>query len=269
MAQINFSEKELLEMTPQEFRAIVKRGEYVGETTGVCRGFAQANLAVVPKDMAFDFLLFCNQNPRPCPVMDVTEPGDPHPKIMAPEADLRTDIPKYRVYRDGKLIAEPTDVMDYWRDDLVAFLLGCSIGFDWSLKAANIQYRLVGAYTTNISCVPAGPFRGPMVISSRIFKDSHDAIRAAQISSRLPMSHGKPVHIGDPSVIGIEDIYHPDVAAIEKPISPLKPGEVILHWGCGITPQAVAMKAKLPFMITHYPVNMFVTDRLSEELAVL
>lgn len=269
MAHKKLSEKELLEMTPNEFRAIVRKGEYVGPTTSACRGSAQANLAVVPKDLAFEFLLFCNRNPRPCPVMDVTEPGDPHPRLMAPNADLRTDIPRYRVYKNGKLIAEPTDVLDYWTDDLVGFLLGCSIGFDWCVQAANIPYRLVGAYTTKIECEPAGRFHGPMVISSRVFRNSHDAIRATQISSRLPLSHGEPIHIGDPAVIGIGDFLNPDMAAIEKPMMPISPHEVIVHWGCGITPQAIAMSANIPFMITHYPVNMFVTDRRSEELSVL
>lgn len=267
MTQNNLSDNELLAMTPHEFRSIVREGRYVGTTEGVCQGYAQANLAAVPKEAAFDFLLFCIRNPRPCPVLDVTELGNPHPRIIAPGADLRVDIPRYRVYENGGLIAEPTDVIGYWRDDLVAFLLGCSIGFDWSLKAANIQYRDIGVYTTSIRCIPVGQFRGPVVVSARVFSSAHDAVRAVQITSRLPASHGAPIHIGDPATIGIKDFYHPDVPA--EPVNPLQPNEVVLFWGCGITPQAVAIEAKLPFMITHYPVNMFVTDKLTEELAVL
>jgi len=269
MSENTNSETKFLEMTPKQFRKIVRRNEYVGPTIRVCRGSAQANLAAVPKEMAFEFLLFCNRNPRPCPVMDVTEPGDPHPRVMAPDADLRTDIPRYRVYENGKCIAEPMDVLEYWRDDLVGFLLGCSYGFDWSLQAANIEYRLIGAYTTKIECVPCGRLHGPMVVSSRVFKNSHDAIRATQISSRFPLSHGGPIHVGDPGLIGIESFQNPDVAAIERPMKSIGPKDVILHHGCGITPQAIAMRANIPFMITHYPANMFVTDKRSEELSVL
>jgi uncharacterized protein YcsI (UPF0317 family) len=143
------------------------------------------------------------------------------------------------------------------------------IGFDWSLAAVGLKYRLAGAYTTDLPCVPAGRFHGPMVVSARIFLNSRDAVKAIQISSRLLISHGPPIHIGDPAVIGIKDFYNPDVASVGGPIPPLQPGEVVLWWGCGITPQAVAMAAKLPFMITHFPINMFVTDMLAEELAVL
>jgi len=255
-------------MTPGEFRGIVRRGEYTGPTVEVCRGYAMANLAIVPKEYAFDFLLFCNRNPRPCPVLDVTDQGSPHPPLLAPEADLRTDLPKYRVYRDGQLIAEPTDVTDYWRDDLVAFLLGCSGSFDWILQAANIRYRVIGVYTTNIRCHPAGLFHGPMVVTCRLIKGAHDAVRAIQISSRHLMMHGPPVHIGDPAAIGIKDIYQPE-AFFHKPIAPQAPDEIAMFWGCGVTPQAVAIEAKLPFMITHCPTHMFITDRLSEELAVI
>jgi uncharacterized protein YcsI (UPF0317 family) len=269
MSKVKLSESDLRAMHPKEFRKLTRTGEWTDITTKVCQGYNQANLAIVPKEMAFEFLLFCDRNPRPCPVLDVTEPGDPHPRLVAPEADLRTDLPRYRVFENGKVIAEPTDVKEYWRDDLVGFLLGCSAGFDWSLRASNLDFRLIGAYTSNIECVPAGRFHGPMVISARVFKNSYDAVRATQISSRLPMSHGKPVHIGDPSVVGIQNLHKPDVAAIESPETPLKPGEIVLYWGCGITPQAVAMAAHIPYMITHYPVHMFVTDKLTEEQAIL
>jgi len=263
-----YSASELLEMTPREFRSTVRRGWYTGPTIGACRGYAKANLAIVPKDYAFDFFLFCNRNPRPCPVLDVTDPGSPHPTLLAPEADLRTDLPKYRVYEGGELIAEPVEVTDYWRDDLVAFLLGCAGSFDWILQASNVRYRLIGAYTTNIQCYPAGRFHGPMVVTCRLIKGSRDAVRAIQISSRHPTMHGPPVHIGDPGVIGINDLYQPEVF-FHRPISLQEPDEIAMFWGCGITPQAVAIEAKIPFMISHCPGHMFITDLLSEELSVM
>ena len=259
---------ELLGMSPNEFRRLVSRGEYTGPTVNVSRGYAMANLAIVPKEYAFDFLLFCNRNPRPCPVLDVTEPGSSHPPLLAPEADLRTDLPKYRVYKDGELIAEPTDITDYWRDDLVSFLLGCSGSFDWILQAAKVRYRLVGVYKTGIHCHPAGRFHGSMAVTCRFVKGSHDAVRTIQISSRHLVMHGPPVHIGDPAAIGIKDIYQPDVF-FSRSIALQASNEIAMFWGCGVTAEVVAIEAKVPFMITHCPAHMFITDLLSEELAVL
>lgn len=276
MNGVKFSESELAEMSPKDFRSLVRRGEWATPTIRYkekditpCRGYAEANLAIVPQDYAFEFLLFCRRNPQPCALLDVTEPGDPHPKLVAPEADLRTDLPRYRVFQDGALIDEPTDISNYWRDDLVAFLIGDSASFDWALIAANIQFRLTGAYVTNIPCVPAGRFHGPMVVTTRLFKTSYDAVRAIQVSSRHLAVHGPPVHIGDPAAIGIKDIYQPDMFSLSAPVAPQQPNEIVMHWGCGITPQTVALECKAPFMITHCPGHMFVTDRLAEELAVL
>ena len=167
---------EVKAMSPGEFRSLVRKGEWTDAAIEACQGYAQANLAVVPKEYAFDFLLFCNRNPRPCPVLDVTEVGEPHSKLMAPEADLRTDLSKYRVFKDGELIDEPTDVIKYWRDDLVGFLLGCSWTFVWALRAANISWRRYSAYLTTIPCVPAGRFQGHMVVSVRAFYNAHDAV---------------------------------------------------------------------------------------------
>lgn len=277
-----FGNDELAAMRPREFRNIVRRGDFVGVTEECCRGYVQANLVIIPKEPAFNFLLFCQRNPRPCPVLDVTETGDPHPKLVAPDADLRTDVPRYRVYKNGELIDEPTEITSYWNGELVAFLLGCSHSFQWALRAANVKYRLLGAYTSNIECASAGAFHGHMVVSGRLFKGAHDAIRAAQITSRHTHSHGPPIHIGDPAIIGIKDFYNPDVIneAVELAkdagkdtssivIAPQEPDEIAMFWGCGITPQIVAMESKISFMITHHPGNMFVTDRLSEELAIL
>ena len=274
MSQRTFSEEELEAMSPQEFHSITRRNGWAGNATEmICRGYCQVNLAIVPKDMAFDLIRFCERNPRPNYLLEVTEPGDPCPRLMAPDADLRTDLSKYRVYQDGKLVDEPTDISSYWRDDMVAFLIACSHTFDWVLKAANVKYRRGGAYKSSIECAPAGCIHGHMVVSSRFFEDSHNAVRAVQISSRHLAGHGAPVHIGDSSRIGIKDVCHPDIwspgDAVPLVIAPKQPDEVVMYWGCGITPQVAAMESKLPFMITHRPGNMFITNWLSEELALL
>jgi len=267
------TKERMLNMKPDEFRSMTRKGEWTDVTREVCRGYAVANLAIVPKDYAFEFLLFCNRNPRSCPVLDVTEPGDPRPKLVASKADLRTDLPKYRVFKDGEIIDEPTDVIKYWRDDLVSFLLGCSRTFAWALRTANISWRSYGTYRSIIPCTPAGRFHGPVVVGARGFYNSHDATRALQISSRYLLFHGPPIHIGDPAAIGIKDLDRPDplipmITTGDQFIpGPPKPGEVILWWGCGITPQAVALESKIPFMITHCPAYMFVTDWFVEEMA--
>lgn len=259
---------ELEKMAPTDFRRKVRRGEWTGPTSGICSGYAQANLAIVPKEFAFDFLLFCFRNSQPCPVIDITEPGDPHPKLLAPEADLRTDLPRYRVFKGGELIDEPTDITRYWRDDLVGFLLGCSYSFEWALKGADIQFRLLGAFTSNIQCSPVGCFKGPMAVTLRLIKGTADTVRAIQISSRMPAVHGAPVHIGNPEIIGIKDIYNADLFP-HPDVEPQAPNEIPVFWGCGITPQLVALKAKLPLMMTHRGGHMFVTDRPVESLAAL
>jgi len=269
MSKSVYSEEELLAMNPKDYRSLVRRGELTGPNINVCRGYAMANLAIVPKDCAFEFLLFCLRNSQPCGLIDVTEPGDPHPRFAAPEADLRTDLPKYRVFKDGECIDEPPDIIKYWQDDLVAFIIGCSASFDWALQAANVQSRLTGAYNSTIQCVPAGRFHGSMVVSCRFVKNGHDAVRATQISSRMRAVHGPPIYIGDPSAIGIKDLYHPEFGPI-KSVAPQKPDELALYWGCGITPQNIALESKVSFMITHSSEgHMFITDKLSEELATL
>jgi len=255
-------------MKPSEFRNLVRCCKWGDVTTNACRGYAQTNLVILPKSLAFEFLLFCNRNPNPCPVIEVTDPGEYHPTISAPQADLRTDLPKYRVFKNGEIIDEPVDIIQYWEEDLVAFLLGCSTNFDYILRKANVQYRYIGDHTTNIDCVPAGCFHGSMVVSTRLFKTSHDAVRAIQITSRNLAAHGPPVHIGNPEDIGIKDLYHPDMFSFNEHIEPIRSSETIMNWACGVTPQIVALSSKIPFMISHYPGYMFVTDKLSEELSV-
>ena len=269
MGTRSFTANELMEISPKDLRSIIRRGEWSGLTSGACRNYAQANLAVLPREYAFDFLLFCNRNPRPCYTLDVTEPGDPHPRLIAPDADLRTDLPKYRIFKDGQLVDEPTDATSYWGDDLVAFLIGCSWSFDWALAAANVSFRYLGDYTTDIPLARTGAFYGHMVCSCRVFPASYDAMRAIQISSRQIAFHGPPVHIGDPALIGVSNISQPDAFAPPRAVLPPKPHEIVMFWGCGVTPQIVAVERKVPFMITHCPGYMFITDRLNEELAVL
>jgi uncharacterized protein YcsI (UPF0317 family) len=248
-------------MTAPEARARMRQGEWTGSTAGIAPGVAQANLVVLPRDLAFDFLLFCTRNPKPCPLLDVTEPGSAEPRFAAAGADLRTDLPRYRVYRHGELVDEPLSIEAYWSDDLVGFLLGCSFTFEHVMLEAGMELRhlecdcMVSMYRTSVQCRPAGVFHGPMVVSMRPIPGSRVA-EAVQISSRFPAVHGAPVQIGAPEAIGISDLAAPDWGDAV----PIYPGEVPVFWACGVTPQAVAMAAKPPLMITHAPGHMFVTD---------
>jgi uncharacterized protein YcsI (UPF0317 family) len=217
--------------------------------------------------MAFDFLLFCHRNPRPCPLLEVTEAGAVEPRSIAAGADLRTDLPAYRVYKEGKLIEEPQDIRNWWRDDLVSFLLGCSFTFENALSQAGIPVRHVEMgcnvpmYRTTKRCKKAGPFEGHLVVSMRPMTPDQ-AVRAVQICSRYPRAHGAPLHFGDPNALGIKEINRPDFG---EPVE-VRPGEIPVFWACGVTPQAVALEAKLPFLITHKPGHMFITDLRDSEL---
>ena len=268
MNQSSLGQHNVENMSPSEFRKLVRHDKWDAVTTNASKGYAQTNLVIVPKSLAFDFLLFCHRNPGPCPVIEVTDPGEYQPKFSAPDADIRTDIPKYRVFKNGQIIDEPNDIIKYWQSDFVTFLLGCSTNFDHILGNANVQYRYIGDYTTKIECVPAGCFHSTMVVSTRLFKTSHDAVRAIQITSRNLAAHGPPVHIDKPEDIGIGDIYNPDMFSFDEPIHPIESTETIMYWACGVTPQICAAMSKVPFMITHFPGYMFVTDKLSEELSV-
>ncbi len=258
-----------LPTTPKELRKLIRKGQLVKPTAGLAPNHVQANLAVLPRDAAFDFLLFCQRNPRPCPLLEVVEAGSVEPRHFAPGADLRTDIPKYRVYERGKLTAEIEDVTEFWRDDLVSFLLGCSFSFESALMRAGIEMRHISCGTnvpmfiTNIQTTPAGMFSGPMVVSMRPIPQDK-VVRAVQVTSRFPAVHGAPVHIGDPQAIGVRDVTRPDLG---DPVE-IKEGEIPVFWACGVTPQAVAMNSKPPLMITHSPGHMFITDWLDEDLAV-
>lgn len=248
-------------------RHACRAGDWTEQTSGLAPHFAQANLVILPKDDAFDFLLFCKRNPKPCPVLDVTEPGSPVPLNSAPGADLRTDLPRYRVWRNGQLVDEPTDIASYWKPDFVSFLIGCSFSFEAGLIQAGIPVRHielgcnVPMYRTNVACQPAGKFHGPLVVSMRPLKPA-DAIRAVQITSQFPDVHGAPVHFGAPEQIGIKDLQRPDFGDAV----PIAADEVPVFWACGVTPQAAVMAAKPEFVITHSPGCMFVTDLLNESL---
>jgi uncharacterized protein YcsI (UPF0317 family) len=258
----------LTHATAVEIRRMARAGELNSPTPGLALGFVQANLVILPRDLAFDFLLFCHRNPKPCPLLDVTEPGSPEPALVAPGADLRTDLPRYRVYRDGTLVDEPVEVARWWRSDLVGFLLGCSFTFESALLQAGLPLRHlemgcnVPMYMTNITCLPAGAFRGPMVVSMRPMTPTQ-ALKATHICARFSRAHGSPIHFGDPAAIGIGDIDHPDFGDPVK----IRPDEVPVFWACGVTPQAVAMQVTPPFLITHKPGHMFLTDLRDSDLA--
>ena len=253
----------------EEARARIRAGEYTGPTGGLAPGFVQTNLVVLPEEYAFDFLKFCARNPRPCPILEVTDTGSSTPSVMAPGADLRTDVPKYRVYENGELVDEPFEISSRWRDDIVAFLTGCSFTFETALLSAGLrlahldQGRNVPMYVTDRECTPSGPFSGPMVVSMRPFR-AEDIPLAVAVSGRYPTMHGAPVHVGDPDSLGIRDLDEPEFG---EAIS-IEEYEIPVFWACGVTPQAVAMKARLPRVITHSPGHMFVTDRRNSEYEV-
>ena len=253
--------------TALDVRTACRNGVLTTPTPGYAPGYVQANLVVLPRDWAFDFLLFCQRNRKPCPLLDIADAGDPEPHEIAPGADLRTDLPAYRVWQNGECVAEPTDVKTYWRDDLVSFLIGCSFTFENALGQQNIpvrhieQNRNVPMYRTNIACRAAGRFHGPMVVSMRPLTPAH-AIQATTICARYPLAHGAPIHFGDPAAIGIPDIDTPDFGDAVT----IHPGEIPVFWACGVTPQAALMAAKPPFAITHKPGHMFLTNLRDHDL---
>jgi len=259
--------RDLRNATGAEVRRAARSGEWVAPTAGLARGFVQANLVIVPRDLAFDFLLFCQRNPKPCPLLDVTEPGSPEPRWAAPGADIFTDVPRYRVYRNGELTDQPTDLRAWRRDDLVGFLLGCSFTFEHALIEAGVpvrhieQGRNVPMYRTNIACRPAGAFCGPLVVSMRPMTPAQ-AVVATRVCARFPRCHGTPIHFANPDAIGIRDLNTPDYGDRVE----IRPGETPVFWACGVTPQAAATEARPPLLMTHEPGHMFVTDLRDADL---
>jgi uncharacterized protein YcsI (UPF0317 family) len=257
--------------TPQDAaaaRAAIRRGEWTQHTSGLADQHVQGNLVILPKALADDFLRYCQRNPKPCPVLAMSEPGDPRLPTLGADIDIRSDVPRYRVWRHGELVDEPTDVTALWRDDLVSFVIGCSFSFEQALLDAGLtlrhvsEGRNVAMYRTNLATEAAGPFFGPMVVSMRPMRAAA-AIRAVQITSRFPNVHGAPVHIGDPALIGIADITKPDYGDAVAVL----PDELPVFWACGVTPQAAITQARPEFCITHAPGAMLITDLLNHQLA--
>jgi len=251
-------------------RLRIRAGEFSGTTAGLAPGNVQANLVILPKTLAHDFLRFAQANPKPCPVLAVSGPGDPRLPGLGEDLDIRSDLPRYRVWRRGELVEEPLDLFHVWRDDLVSFALGCSFSFEQALLEDGIELRHltcgsnVPMYRTNIPCASAGPFAGPLVVSMRPLKP-HDAIRAIQITSRFPSVHGAPMHIGLPEAIGIKDLAKPDYGDAV----PVKSDELPVFWACGVTPQAVIAEVRPDFCVTHAPGCMLITDLRNTGLASL
>ncbi len=256
-------------LAPSLLREQIRSGNWTGPTSGVATGYVQTNLVMLPKDVAFEFLLFCIRNPKPCPILDVLEPGQVKPTI-APDADLRTDVPKYRIFRHGNLEKEVTDVTDLFDRDMVSLLLGCSFSFENALLAAGVPVRNieegknVSMYITSRKCRSAGRFKSSLVVSMRPMTPEQ-AVRAIQVTTRFHLTHGGPVHLGASRDIGIKDLSQPDFG---DPVE-IKPGEIPVFWACGVTSTLAAISASLPLVITHAPGHMFVSDLKDEELTLL
>ena len=251
-----------------EARSAIRAGTWTGHTSGVADDHVQGNVVILPQVLAGDFLRYCQRNPKPCPLLAVSEVGAPMLPLLGADIDIRCDVPRYRVWRRGEIVDEPTDVRAYWRDDLVSFVIGCSFSFEQALLESGLtlrhvsEGRNVAMYRSHIATVAAGPFSGPMVVSMRPMRAAA-AIRAIQITSRFPNVHGAPVHIGDPALIGIMDIMRPDYGdAVE-----VRPDELPVFWACGVTPQAAIAQVRPDFCITHAPGAMLITDLLNHQLA--
>jgi uncharacterized protein YcsI (UPF0317 family) len=251
-------------------RLRIRAGDSSGNTAGLAPGNVQANLVILPKALAHDFLRFAQANPKPCPVLAVSDVGDPRLPGLGEDLDIRSDVPRYRVWRRGELVEEPLDLFHVWRDDLVSFALGCSFSFEQALVDDGIELRHITCgsnvpmYRTTIPCTPAGPFTGPLVVSMRPLSPK-DAIRAIQITSRFPSVHGAPVHIGLPAAIGISDLAKPDYGDAV----PVEGDELPVFWACGVTPQAVIAQVRPDFCVTHAPGCMLITDLRNTQLASL
>jgi uncharacterized protein YcsI (UPF0317 family) len=256
-------------LTPTEIRKRCRSGQFTTPTPGLAPGYVQANLVVLPASLAFEFLVFCQRNPKPCPVLDVTEVGDPEPRLLPIGADIRTDLPRYRIFEQGQMVAETTDIRQFWRDDLVAFLIGCSFSFENAMLNAGLPVRHiqedknVPMYKTNLNCVPSRSFSGPLVVSMRPLPPK-DVKRAVEVTGRYHRAHGSPLHIGDPSKIGIADLDYPDYGDAVT----VHEGEIPVFWACGVTTQTAILQAQPEFAITHSPGHMFVSDWKDEDLTL-
>lgn len=254
--------------TVQQLRAAIARGEWRKPTAGVAPGYTQANVVILPQKYAFDFLLFCTRNERPCPVIDVAEAGSIAPPLAGPGADIRSDIPRYRIYRYGQLAEEVAHIREHFTDDMVTFLLGCSFTFEQDLLDHGIPVRHielgrnVPMYITNRECQPAGVFSGPMVVSMRPIPEALVG-QASAITAKYRRAHGAPIHVGDPAGLGIADLQRVDFGDAPE----IRAGEVPVFWACGVTPQMALQRAKPDLVITHAPGYMFITDIRDKDLA--
>jgi uncharacterized protein YcsI (UPF0317 family) len=249
-------------------RSLIRQGLWTSHTSGLADDHVQGNIVILPEAQANDFLRYCQRNPKPCPLLAVSEPGHARLPTLGDDIDICTDVPQYRVWRSGELVEEPHEITGLWRNDLVTFVIGCSFSFEQALMEAGLplrhveQGRNVAMFRTNVPTRAAGPFHGPLVVTMRPMRASA-VIRAVQVTSRFPNVHGAPVHIGDPSLIGIKDINRPDYGdAVE-----VMPDELPVFWACGVTPQAAIRQARPEFCITHAPGAMLITDLLNNQLA--
>ena len=229
-------------------RAAIRSGDWTSHTSGLADGHVQGNVVILPELLANDFLRYCQRNPKPCPLLAVSEPGEALLPSLGADMDIRTDLPRYRVWRESVQAEQPTDIKALWRNDFVTFVIGCSFSFEKALLEAGValrhiaQNRNVAMYRSNMATAPAGVFKGPMVVSIRPLKAA-DAIRAIQITSRFPNVLGAPVHIGNPALIGIADLAKPDYGdAVD-----VLPDEIPVFWACGVTPQAAIAQARPAF----------------------
>ncbi len=253
---------------PAAVRRAIRAGRHRSHTAGLAPGYVQGNVCILPREYAEEFRTFCERNPKPCPLLGMSQPGDPRLPGLGEDLDIRTDVPRYRIFTDGALSDEVDDLRGCWRDDLVSFVLGCSFSFEEALMKAGLplryveQGRNVPMYRTGVDTVPAGRFHGKLVVSMRPFRPA-DAIRAIEITSRYPRVHGAPVHIGRPDLIGIADLSRPWVGDPTE----VRDDELPLFWACGVTPQSVLLDARPSFCITHAPGHMLVTDLENRSLA--
>ena len=258
---------QMLAASPVEARRLIRSGAFTAPTSGLCPGYAQANLIVLPREQAYDFLLFAQRNPKPCPLLEVTEVGAREAVICATDCDIATDFPRYRIYEHGQLVAEVENVEDYWRDDLVSFVIGCSFSFEAGSSAGGIEIRHNTTWAATCLCTSpawkcaAGSMSGNMVMSMRPIPYDQ-VVKAVRISGAIPKVHGAPIHIGDPAAIGVRDIAHPEFG---DPVD-IREGEVPVFWACGVTPQSIVMNSKPPFAITHAPGCMLITDTKNADL---
>jgi uncharacterized protein YcsI (UPF0317 family) len=257
-------------LTPREIRNKIRKGEWAKPTSGLAPAFAQANLVILDRSIAFEFLLFCVRNPKPCPILEILEAGVFEPRLTAPGADIRTDVPLYRIWKHWELQAETPQITAQWNQELISFLLGCSFSFEGALLAAGVpirnieEGRNVSMYITNRHCIPAGSFSAPLVVSMRPIPDDL-VVRAVQVTSRYASVHGAPVHIGDGTALGIRDLSKPDFG---DPVT-IHTGETPVFWACGVTSSLAVLSAHPKLCITHSPGHMFITDSPNESWAVI